>query len=203
MREPAPGPQVRRVIAIATRAFDKGGDRATIRDRVISAWGISHGLFQLWRASALRAANQDRAIDLIVSRLKATGAETAWDNDRDLAANLEAVVLAKEIGFFRLINATPHGAELLAVDAELTHRHVARLDAAYTSLLTRFAEVAEQAGADLTAFGGADGLAEFVATAGAGLKHEVRTEPAYRDAVRRLARVVAAAAQPLPKEKRP
>ena len=105
--------------------------------------------------------------------------------------------------FFRLINLTPHGAELLGIDTELTRRHVERLDAGYTSLLTRFAEAAERAGADLSPFGGAVGLAQFVATAGAGLKHEVRSEPAYRDAVRRLARVTAAAAKQPLKEIRP
>ena len=153
------------------------------------------------RYSDKRALFEALAAMLVDDALR--GAEAAWDDDGEMASNLEAVVLAKELDFFHLINATPHGAELLAIDAELTHRHVTRLDAGYTSLLTRFAEVAEQKGADLTAFGGADGLAEFVATAGAGLKHEVRTEPAYRDAVRRLARVTAAAAQPSIKEKRP
>jgi AcrR family transcriptional regulator len=70
MREPAPGPQVRQVIAIATKAFDNGGDRATTRDRVIAAWGMAHGLFELSRAGALRAANPDRAVDFIMSRLE-------------------------------------------------------------------------------------------------------------------------------------
>ena len=60
-----------------------------------------------------------------------------------------------------------------------------------------------RAGADLSPFGGALGLAQFIATAGAGLKHEVRSEPAYRDAVHRLARVTAAAAKQPLKETRP
>ena len=191
---------LRRILTAGQTLFGRHGFQRTSMADIAREAGIARATLYL-RYSDKRALFEALAAMLVDDAL--TGAETAWDNDRDLAANLEAVVLAKEIGFFHLINATPHGAELLAVDAELTHRHVARLDAAYTSLLTRFAEVAEQAGADLTAFGGADGLAEFVATAGAGLKHEVRTEPAYRDAVRRLARVVAAAAQPLPKEKRP
>ena len=135
--------------------------------------------------------------------MRNAGADSAWDDEGELATNLEAVVLAKELEFFRLINLTPHGAELLGIDAELTRRHVERLDAGYTSLLTRFAEAAERDGADLSPFGGAVGLAQFVATAGAGLKHEVRSEPAYRDAVRRLARVTAAAAKQPLKEIRP
>ena len=188
---------LRRILTAGQTLFGRHGFQRTSMADIAREAGIARATLYL-RYSDKRALFEALAAMLVDDAL--TGTETAWDNDRDLAANLEAVVLAKEIGFFRLIKATPHGAELLAVDAELTHRHVARLDAGYTALLTRFAEVAEQAGADLTAFGGADGLAQFVATAGAGLKHEVRTEPAYRDAIRRLARVVAAAAQPPSKE---
>ena len=191
---------LRRILTAAQTLFGRHGFQRTSMADIAREAGIARATLYL-RYSDKRALFEALAAMLVDDALES--AETAWDDDGEFAANLEAVVLAKEIGFFRLINATPHGAELLAIDAELTHRHVTRLDAGYTSLLTRFAEVAEQKGADLTAFGGADGLAEFVATAGAGLKHEVRTEPAYRDAVRRLARVTAAAAQPSIKEKRP
>ena len=191
---------LRPILIAGQTLFGRHGFQRTSMADIAREAGIARATLYL-RYSDKRALFERVAAMLVDAAL--TGAETAWNDEGDLAANLEAVVLAKELGFFRLINATPHGAELLAVDAELTHRHVARLDTGYTSLLTRFAKVAEQAGAVLTAFGGADGLAEFVATAGAGLKHEVRTEPAYRDAVRRLARVVAAAAQPSHKENRP
>ena len=194
------GEALRRVLIAGQTLFGRHGFQRTSMADIAREAGIARATLYL-RYSDKRALFEALAAMLVDAAL--TGAETAWNDEGDLAANLEAVVLAKELGFFRLLNATPHGAELLAVDAELTHRHVARLDTGYTSLLTRFAKVAEQAGADLMAFGGADGLAEFVATAGAGLKHEVRTEPAYRDAVRRLARVAASAAQPSNKEKRP
>ena len=191
---------LRRILTAGQTLFGRHGFQRTSMADIAREAGIARATLYL-RYSDKRALFEALAAMLVDDAL--AGAEAAWNDDWDLAANLEAVVLAKELDFFRLINATPHGAELLAVDAELTSRHVARLDAGYTSLLARFAGIAEQAGADLTAFDGANGLAQFVTTAGAGLKHEVRTEPAYREAVRRLARVAAAAAQPTRKEKRP
>ena len=190
---------LRRILTAGQTLFGRHGFQRTSMADIAREAGIARATLYL-RYSDKRALFEALAAMLVDDAL--AGVEAAWNDDWDLAANLEAVVLAKELDFFRLINATPHGAELLAVDAELTSRHVARLDAGYTSLLARFAGVAEQAGADLTAFDGADGLAQFVATAGAGLKHEVRTEAAYREAVRRLAHVTAAAAQPFLKGKR-
>jgi AcrR family transcriptional regulator len=73
LREPYPGPMVRRVLAIATDAF-AGADEATgTRDRVISAWGMAHGLVELWRNGALRADGPERAQDFILSRLAESG----------------------------------------------------------------------------------------------------------------------------------
>ena len=189
-----------RILTAARTLFGRHGFQRTSMADVAREAGIARATLYL-RYSDKRALFEALAAALVDEAL--TGAEAAWNEDGELATNLEAAVLAKELEFFRLINLTPHGAELLGVDAELTRRHVERLDAGYTSLLTRLAEAAEHAGADLSPFGGALGLAQFVATAGAGLKHEVRSEPAYRDAVRRLARVAAAAAKQPLKETRP
>lgn len=72
MRDPAPGREVRRLIAFTATVF--GGDDAAItRDRVVSAWGMAHGLIELWRAGALRASDSDRAATYILSRLTASG----------------------------------------------------------------------------------------------------------------------------------
>ena len=191
---------LRHILTAARTLFGRHGFQRTSMADVAREAGIARATLYL-RYSDKRALFEALAAALVDDALASAAA--AWDNGGDLATNLEAVVLAKELEFFRLINATPHGAELLGIDAELTRRHVERLDAGYISLLTRFGEAAEHAGADLSPFGGAPGLAQFVATAGAGLKHEVRSEPAYRDAVGRLARVAAAAAQRLLKEKRP
>ena len=191
---------LRRILTAARTLFGRHGFQRTSMADVAREAGIARATLYL-RYSDKRALFEALAAALVDDAL--AGAEAAWNEDGELATDLEAVVLAKELEFFRLINLTPHGGELLGVDAELTRRHVERLDAGYTSLLTRFGEAAEHAGADLAPFGGALGLAQFVATAGAGLKHEVRSEPAYRDAVRRLARVTAAAAKQPLKEKRP
>ncbi len=121
-------------------------------------------------------------------------AEAAWVPDASLSENIAATLLAKDLGFFHILNATPHGAELLELEAERTAAHVARLDARFAALLAKRGREAAQQGADLTAFGGADGFAAFLATAGSSLKHETRTEQAFRSIVDRLARVAARAA---------
>lgn len=73
MQNPVPGPQVRTLIAIATSAFGNGRDDALVRDRVVSAWGMAHGLLDLWRNGALRAAAPDQASAYILARLDACG----------------------------------------------------------------------------------------------------------------------------------
>lgn len=73
LAEPAPGPQVRRVIALATVAFDDGGGEEAVRNRVFSAWGLAHGLFDLWRSGALRGATPDLAYGFIRARILESG----------------------------------------------------------------------------------------------------------------------------------
>ena len=116
----------------------------------------------------------------------------AWRPDAGPAENIEATILAKDLPLFRLLHASPHGAELLAVDAELTRRHAERLDAEFAVLLAHRVESLRDV--DLGAFGDAAGFGRFVAVAAAGLKHEARNETDYRDSVRRLALVTARAA---------
>jgi AcrR family transcriptional regulator len=122
-----------------------------------------------------------------------TASEAAWDPNAELAENLEATVLARDLPLYRVLHASPHGAELLAVDAESTRAHAERLDAGFAALLAMRANTAALGGADLSAFDGPDGFSRFLATTAAGLKHEARTEAAYRDAVHRLCIVTARA----------
>jgi AcrR family transcriptional regulator len=131
------------------------------------------------------------ANSLVEAALAAAGA--AWRAEAGLAQNIEAIILAKDLSFFQLIRATPHGAELLAVDAELTRRHVERLDSRFRAMLERRARDMKRQGLSLKPFGGAAGFGSFLITASAGLKHEAQTEDDYRRAVRQLARVVSAA----------
>ena len=73
MADPYPGPQVRKVISIATEAFARTDPSSDVRDRVVSAWGMAHGLIDLWRSGALRASNSRKAAHFILSRLAASG----------------------------------------------------------------------------------------------------------------------------------
>lgn len=122
------------------------------------------------------------------------GAEAGWRKGASFAENLEATILGKDLGFFRLMRATPHGAELFDVDAELARVQASRLDAGFTDLLIRRAKTAAQAGANIEALGGAMEFAAFLSVTASGVKYEARTEEDYLKAIRRLARVTAAAA---------
>ena len=122
-------------------------------------------------------------------------AEAAWRDEGTTAENIEATILAKDLPFFHLLTATPHGAELLGVDAALTSCHAATLASGFADLLTRRGASLQVEGADLDAFGGAEGFGRFLAIASAGLKHETWNEAEYRMAVRSLARVAACAAR--------
>lgn len=121
-------------------------------------------------------------------------AAAAWDPARGLAANIEAALLAKDLPLYRLLHASPHGAELLAVDARVTQAHALRLDTGFAEILAARASMLETA--DLAAFEGPEGFGRFIAITGAGLKHETHAEPDYLAAVRRLAEIAARAAEP-------
>lgn len=180
-----------RLLGAALTLFARHGFQRTSMADVAREAGIARATLYL-RFADKRALFEALAESLVDEAL--AGAEAAWSPQAGFSDNIAATLLAKELGFFHLLNGTPHGAELLEVDADLTARHVARLDAGFTALLARRGDLAARAGADLSAFGGAEGFAAFLATAGAGLKHEVRDEAAYRAAIARLARVAARAA---------
>ncbi len=120
--------------------------------------------------------------------------ERAWKHGASLSENIASTLLAKDLGFFHIIHATPHGSELLELHAARTAAHAARLEKKFAKSLVARGLAAIDEGADLTAFDGAAGFASFLASAGSGLKHEARTEKDFRAAVVRLARVTARAA---------
>lgn len=70
MQDPAPGPQVRGLINIATEAFDDGRSKEAVRDRVVAAWGMAHGMLDLWRSGALRANTPERVSGYILDQLE-------------------------------------------------------------------------------------------------------------------------------------
>jgi AcrR family transcriptional regulator len=182
---------VQRLLEAALTLFSRHGfKRASMADIAREA-GVARATLYL-RFADKRAVFEALAASVVDSAL--AGAEGAWREDAGLADNLEATILGKDLRFFRLLRATPHGAELFDLDAELARVEAGRLDAGFTALLMRRAEGAAAAGADIAALGGAAEFAAFLSVTASGVKYETRTEDDYRAAIRRLARVTAAAA---------
>ena len=179
-----------RVLQAAMTLFGRQGLRRTSMAEVAAEAGISRATLYL-RFSDKQALSKAIA-GWLVERALAM-AQAAWQPARGLAANLEAMILAKDLVFFRLLHASPHGAALLAAEADLARTHGQDLDERFKLLLACRARDAERAGAELGVFGGADGFGAFLAIAAAGLKHEAQDEAGYRAAVHRLSAVIAAA----------
>jgi len=178
-----------RVLGAALTLFARHGFQRTSMADVAGEAGISRATLYV-RFRDKPALFEGLAEALVTDALAA--AEAAWTPGADLADNLEATIFAKDLPFYRLLHA-PHGAELMTVDAELTRVHVKRLDDGFAALLAKRAADAAAGGADLSAFDGPGGFGSFLATAGAGLKHESRVEADYRVLVRRLCVVAARA----------
>ena len=182
---------VRRLLIAAHTVFARHGfARASMAD-VAAAAGVARATLYVHFADKV-ALFEAMADVLVTSALDA--AEAAWRPDAPLAENLAAVVLAKDLPLHRLVHGTPHGASLLAVDADLTAHHARRLNAGFLALLVERAAEEEGRGARLEVFGGVPGFAEFVATTCAGLKHEIPGELPYCAAIRRLCLIAASAA---------
>jgi len=178
-----------RILSAALTLFARHGFQRTSMADVAGEAGISRATLYV-RFRDKPALFEGLAESLVTDALAA--AEAAWTPGADLAGNLEATILAKDLPFYRLLHA-PHGAELMTIDAELTKAHVKRLDDGFVALLAQRAADAAAGGADLSAFDGPGGFGSFLAMAGAGLKHESRTEADYRVLVRRLCVVAARA----------
>jgi AcrR family transcriptional regulator len=185
---------VSRILGAALILFARHGFQRTSMADVASEARISRATLYV-RFRDKSALFKGLATLVVTDALAA--AEAAWMPGANLADNLEATILAKDLPLYRVLHASPHGAELLAVDAELTQAQAKRLDEGFVALLAQRASDAAAQGADLSAFNGSDGFGAFIATAGAGLKHENRTEAEYRAAVRRLCVVTARATIPL------
>lgn len=181
-----------RVLQAALTLFGRHGLQRTSMADVAAEAGVARATLYL-RFRDKRALFEALADWLVANALSM--AEAAWQSEARLAENLEATILAKDLPLYRLLHASPHGAALLAMDAELTRKYAERLDASFAALLERRADEMRSQGADLAAFAGPQGFGAFLATTAAGLKHEIPTEAAYCDAVRRLCLVAAAAAR--------
>jgi len=167
-----------------------GYQRASMADIAREA-GVSRPSLYLWFE------NKPALFNALADHLKVealNGAQAAWSPDVDFAANLEATILAKDLTFYTLLHASPHGAELMSVDAALTASMVAELDAGFAATLAARASEAAAAGQiDLAAFEDAADFGRTLALLASGLKHEVRSEAAWRDSVKALCRMTARA----------
>ncbi len=163
------------VTLFARYGYARTGLAAVAREAGVSRpWLYLHydGKPALFRAMAER---------LVTDSLE--GAARAWAATQGTVdERLAAAILAKDLKMFRL-SRSPHGEELLAVDASLTERFAARMEAEAAILL---ASLLGQAGLSFAALGGVDAASLLIVRLTAGLKHEIRDEAEYMAALRRF-----------------
>lgn len=181
-------PKRRRLLEAAMTVFARYGFRRASMADIAAEAGVSRpALYLSFRSKedVLRSLADMLCADALA------GAEAAWTSGATFVSNIEATLLGKELGIFRLVHASPHGAEILAADARLTADASARLDTAFRALLAR--RITE-ARVDLTCVGGdAAALAAVLALGARAALNEAADEGALRESLRRLARVAAAA----------
>lgn len=189
-----------------SKAQKRDGDRT--RDRVLEAAGRLFGLYGFRRTTLAdiareaglsrqsvysRFAGKEAVLTALAEYLKQqalAAAAAAWRDEAALADNLAATLLAKDLPLYRLLHASPHGRELLAVDGALTASVAAELERRFVVLLARrLATVPRAAGERVRAFGGGRALATTLTRAAAGLKAETASEAAYVAEVERLCRL--------------
>ncbi len=182
---------LKRILNAALALFGRNGFNRTTMADIAREAEVSRATLYL-RFSDKAAVFEALATSLVDDAL--ASAKAAWVPDHSFSSNIAATLLAKDLGFFRLIRASPHGGEVFEVHAERAAAHIVRLDTQFSKLLAKRGQEAAKGGADLTVFDGPKGFATFLATTGSGLKHEARTEELFRSAIERLARVTARAA---------
>ncbi|PTS87894.1 MULTISPECIES: TetR/AcrR family transcriptional regulator [unclassified Caulobacter] len=183
---------VRRMLDAGLTLFARHGFKRTSMSDIAREAGVARATLYL-RFADKRAVFEALAATVIDDAL--AGAEAAWRDGVSFADNLEATILAKDLRFFSLLRATPHGSELFDLDADLARTQAERLDSGFKAILARRAEAAAAEGATFEAFGGVAAFAAFITVTAAGIKYETRSEPDYLAAIRMLVRVTAAAAR--------
>jgi len=181
-----------RLLDAAKAVFARYGfKRASMADIAAEA-GVSRPALYLWFRS-----KQDvlRSLAEQLRELALAGATAGWIEGRVFEANLEAMILGKDLDFFQLLHASPHGAEILTADEALTAEISRDLDRKFRGLMARRIRAAADAGQiGLAAVDDdADALASIVAISVKALIGEAEDEEAFRRGVRRLARLTAAA----------
>jgi AcrR family transcriptional regulator len=184
-------PPRKRVLDAAKTVFARYGFRKASMEDIAREAGVSRPALYQW-FSGKKAVFQVLAEAIAAEALEA--ADVAWPEAMALAEGLPAAILAKDLPLYRLLHASPHGAELLAVDEALTSLMATDLEAAFAALLAAKARrLGERGGLDLSALDGPEGFGDTVARLAAGLKATAASEDNYIDGVRRLCRVVSAA----------
>jgi hypothetical protein len=125
--------------------------------------------------------------DLAGTMLEASLADAiaAWPPGIDVATGLAAALLAKDLGLFRLLAASPHGAEILSEGTAMTMELHASVEARFRALL-----VNRLVAAGIT---DAPALARMIAKAADGIKHAGGSEADYVADITRLAALVGGA----------
>ena len=182
---------LKRILGAASILIGRHGFQRTSMADIAREAGIARATLYL-RFSDKRGVFEALAGTLVDEAL--ARAEAAWNIEATLSRNLADTMLAKELTFFRILRTTPHGSELMDVEADITSAQAERLSTGYAALLTRRGREAAASGADLTPFDGPDRFAAFLANAGSGLKYEVRSEDELTQGIERLAKVAAKAA---------
>lgn len=169
------------VLAAARDVFARYGYRRTTMADLARAAGMSRPALYLLFANkeAIFRALADAQMRGALAR-----AEAALALPGPLAEVIEAAILAKDLELFRLLAASPHGAEILAESSALTADLHATLEADFAAALARRLAAAGVQRSEATA--------RMLAAAATGLKHAARDEARYRADVACLAGVVAA-----------
>lgn len=167
-----------------------GFKRASMADIAAEA-GVSRPALYLWFRS-----KQDvlRSLAEQLRDLALAGAAAGWKDDAAFAANVEAMILGRDLDFFRLVHASPHGSEIMAADEKLTAEVSRDLDRRFRALLAARTRVAADKGLiDLACVDGDQhAFADIVAVSSKAVINEARDEDAFRLGVHRLARILAA-----------
>ena len=172
-----------RVREAALDVFARYGFRRTSMADLATAAGMSRPALYLLHPNKAAV-----FADLAGAMLEASfaAAVAAWPPGTPVSDGLAAALLAKDLGLFRLLAASPHGAEILSEGTALTMDLHADIEARFRALLI---ERLSAAGA-----GDAPSLARMVTKAADGLKHAGGSEADYVADINRLAALVARSA---------
>jgi AcrR family transcriptional regulator len=180
-----------RLLEAARTVFSRYGyKRASMADIAAEA-GVSRPALYLWFRS-----KQDvlRSLAEQLRDLALAGADAGWKEKATFAANLEAMILGRDLDFFRLLHASPHGAEIMAADEKLTAEVSRDLDRRFRAQLAQRTGAAAAAKTiDLACVDGdPHAFADIVAVSSKAVINEAQDEDAFRLGVQRLARILAA-----------